>query len=65
MKNLNDSSILSTISPLYQEVLGADKEVCTLGDPVSTLNRLQKFFELFLSDGLNSEFSYTFGLKNV
>lgn len=34
-------------------------------DPLSILNRLNKFFELFLDDGLNSEFAYLFGLKNV
>lgn len=35
------------------------------GDPASTLNRLKEFFKLFLSDGLNSEFAYAFGLKDV
>ena len=34
-------------------------------DPASTLNRLRKFFELFLSNGLNSEFAYQFGLKDA
>lgn len=36
-----------------------------LGDPASTLNRLKEFFELFLQNGLNSEFAYQFGLKNA
>ena len=35
------------------------------GDPDDILHRLEEFFKLFLSDGLNSEFSYQFGLKNV
>ena len=34
-------------------------------EPLSTLNRLQRFFNLFLSDGLNSEFAYLFGLKDA
>ncbi len=42
----------------------AVKKFCDC-DPASTLNRLRKFFELFLSDGLSFEFAYTFGLKNV
>ncbi len=36
-----------------------------LGDQLSTLNRLREFCELFLSDGLNSEFAYQLGLQNV
>ena len=36
-----------------------------LGKPDDILHRLNKFFNLFLSDSLNSEFAYQFGLKNV
>ncbi len=39
----------------------AVKKFCDC-DPASTLNRLQEFFKLFLSGGLNSEFSYVFVL---
>lgn len=34
-------------------------------DPLSILNRLREFFKLFLQNGLNSEFAYTFGLKDA
>ncbi len=34
-------------------------------EPSDILHRLDKFFKLFLSDGLNSEFAYAFGLKDA
>ena len=34
-------------------------------EPDDILHRLEEFIELFLSNGLNSEFAYTFGLKNA
>lgn len=40
----------------------ARSEIC---EPACTLNRLREFCELFLSDGLNSEFAYTFSLKDA
>lgn len=36
-----------------------------VGDPLSTLNRLEGFFKLFLQKGLSSEFAYTFGLRDA
>src|SRR3989344_7574056 len=34
------------------------------GEPYEILHRLDEFFKLFLSDGLNSEYFYLFGLKD-
>lgn len=34
-------------------------------DPDDILYRLDEFFGLFLSEGLNSEFAYQFGLKDA
>ncbi len=34
-------------------------------EPDDILHRLDEFIKLFLSEGLNSEFAYLFGLRNV
>ena len=71
MKNPEKPRDLRALSQLYGELLERmsaepDSEAwMILGDPVSTLYRLREFFELFLSDGLNSEFAYSFGLKDA
>lgn len=37
----------------------------TSNDSDNILHRLLEFFNLFLTDGINSEFAYQFGLRNV
>lgn len=56
MKNID---LLKAESKWFQNFCTA--EIC---EPLSTLNRLEEFFELFLRDGLNSEFAYLFGLRD-
>jgi len=55
----------SRLSPAFNLINQSAPKNSNAGDPASTLNRLREFLELFLSDGLNSEFAYQFGLKNV
>lgn len=44
----------------------AQSALCAGGcEPDDILHRLEEFFKLFLQDGLNSEFAYLFGLKDV
>lgn len=59
------NSLVFYRTPKLVPIFELNQSKKTICDPASTLNRLRKFFELFLSDGLNSEFAYTFGLKDA
>jgi len=65
IENLDYLYLERLVSLIYQAIHSAEQPVVPFGDPSDILHRLGEFFKLFLSDGLNSEFAYQFGLKDA